>query len=200
MTKMTMAALVLASSAGMAFAGDPTKEQGGWNPAGIPVIYADGSGGFRSGGLVNFDFAAAESWDAQGDSSNEVHVINVTETTPLTDITWRGTISTIGFSWRSEAAILFNTPNPAQSFILRMGSADSSSGTSTYTGSADIVAALGFAIDGAGTWTLEFYETFDDVSDAVDANWSGIDIALIPAPGSAALLGLGALVAGRRRR
>lgn len=200
MTKMIVTTLALASSAGVALADIPSKDQGGWSPTGIPVIYADGSGGFRSGGLVNFDIASTTSWDAQGDPNNQVFTYTVTETSPLTNINWRGTIATRGASWRSEAAILFNTPNPAQSFILRMGSADASSGTSTYVGSADIVAALGFAINGAGTWTLEFYETFDDVSDAIDADWSGIDIALVPAPGTAALLGFGALAAGRRRR
>ncbi len=200
MTKTIVAALVLASSAGAALAGVPGSSPNPFARPGVPVIHADGQGGYRSGGLVNFDIAEAKSWDPEGDPSNDVRTFMVTETTPLTDITWRGTISTRGASWRSEAVIYFGAPNPAQSFYLTMGIADASSGTSTYTGSADIVAALGFAIDGAGTWTLEFFESFDDVPDAIDGDWSAIDIALIPAPSSAALLGLGALVAGRRRR
>lgn len=198
MTKLIITTLALAASAGTVLAeGTPNPYRRG----AYPVIRADGMGGFqRAGGLVNFDFATAESWDSELDSSNEVHFITVTETAPMTSITWGGTITTVGASWLSEATIYFGAPDPSQSFYLTMGIDDNFSGTGTYSGSADIVAALGFPINAAGTWEIEFFESFDDVSDSIDAHWRNVTVGMVPAPGAAALLGMGALVAGRRRR
>lgn len=195
--KTTIAALVLAAAAGSALADGPARP---FARPGVPVIHADGAGGYRAGGLVNFDMATASSWDLELDPSNDIRTFTVTETTPMTNISWAGTVATRGASWRNEAVIYFGAPDPAQSFYITMGFADGSPGTTSYSGSADIVAALGFAINPAGTWTLEFFESYDDVADAIDADWSNVNIAMVPAPGSVALLGLGALAAGRRRR
>lgn len=198
MTKFFVTALALTAAAGAAMADGPARPQ--MRP-GVPVITGDGQGGFtRAGGLVNFDFATAESWDSELDSSNEVHFITVTETTPMTQLSWAGTLTTVGASWLSEATIYFGAPDPSQSFYLTMGIEDAFSGSATYSDSVDLVAALGFPINAAGTWEIEFFESYDDVADSIDGHWRNVGIAMIPAPGSAALLGLGGLVVGRRRR
>ncbi|MCK4872088.1 MAG: hypothetical protein KAS72_05140, partial [Phycisphaerales bacterium] len=52
-----------------------------------------------------------------------------------------------------------------------------------------------------GVLYMEYFESFDDVADAIDAYWNGTlqyDITVVPAPASVLLLGLG-LVARRRR-
>ena len=55
-----------------------------------------------------------------------------------------------------------------------------------------------------GILRLEMNESFDDVADAIDANWLAgalfIGIAEIPAPGATALFGLAGLAGLRRRR
>lgn len=50
----------------------------------------------------------------------------------------------------------------------------------------------------AGAWTLTF--TNDWASGNGQLTWSNVKVTLVPAPGAAALMGLGGLVAFRRRR
>lgn len=51
--------------------------------------------------------------------------------------------------------------------------------------------------DSAGDWTVDFFaaQVFGETTE-----WNNVVITLVPAPGSAALLGMGGLVAMRRRR
>ena len=54
---------------------------------------------------------------------------------------------------------------------------------------------------GAGTWTLNISEIFDDTGiDGTFTDGSFITVNFVPAPGAAALFGLGGLAAARRRR
>lgn len=51
---------------------------------------------------------------------------------------------------------------------------------------------------------LEFFESYDDVADGIDALWQvgsilTLDMTIVPAPGALALLGLGGLAIRRRR-
>jgi uncharacterized protein (TIGR03382 family) len=55
------------------------------------------------------------------------------------------------------------------------------------------------ASGGAGTYTISVFDSFDDFGDDGIFNTEST-ITLIPAPGAAALLGLGGLAATRRRR
>lgn len=68
-----------------------------------------------------------------------------------------------------------------------------SSGTFSFAGT---VAVSG----GAGTYTVSAFDDFDDFGADNGVFNSGSTITLIPAPGAAALLGMGGLAATRRRR
>jgi MYXO-CTERM domain-containing protein len=60
--------------------------------------------------------------------------------------------------------------------------------------------AASLGMGGAGTWFFEVYETVNQAGDTPDAYWSNLSFTVVPAPGAVALLGLGGLVAARRRR
>ena len=67
-----------------------------------------------------------------------------------------------------------------------------SPGTFTFSGTAVVSG-------GAGTYTLTIFDSFDDAG--TDGSFlAGSTVTFVPAPGAAALLGLGGLAATRRRR
>lgn len=50
----------------------------------------------------------------------------------------------------------------------------------------------------SGQWTLTFENDFNFAGSQID--WANVNVTLVPAPGAAALMGVGALLAFRRRR
>ncbi|MCA9279015.1 MAG: PEP-CTERM sorting domain-containing protein [Phycisphaeraceae bacterium] len=51
-----------------------------------------------------------------------------------------------------------------------------------------------------GTWTIELIQDWNSTSVNARQDWDNMVVTLVPAPGSLALLGMGGLVAARRRR
>ncbi|MBZ0171556.1 MAG: hypothetical protein K8E66_04180 [Phycisphaerales bacterium] len=149
-------------------------------------------------------------WDANLDPSNTVLFLDLNAALGgiagndayVTGIGWDTTIATVGGSWLSESAYDF-----AGQIFLSPGAGDTFSGTAAYSsggivdlsdnGLPDILAA-------GGILSLEMFESFDDVADAIDSHQAGsltlvVDYK-VPAPAGLAVLGLGGLVAARRRR
>jgi hypothetical protein len=156
--------------------------------------------------VINVD--GVESWDSEGSPNNTVLSFDVASAIGLpagTDVIWTGaewdvTITPQGGSWYSEAVVGFDTGN----LSFAPGFGDDFSGTDplSYSGVVNFQEALGtdFLIAG-GVLTLEFYESFDDAVDTIDALWSGsLTLTVIPAPGAMALLGVAGLAGTRRRR
>ncbi len=120
----------------------------------------------------------------------------------VTGIGWDTTIMAFDPSWLSESSYDFGGQ-----IFLAPGAGDDFSGTSSYSsggivdlsdnGLPDILAA-------GGVLTIEMFEGFDDFPDAVDSHQSGTLTLVVdykvPAPAGMAVLGLGGLVATRRRR
>jgi hypothetical protein len=120
---------------------------------------------------------------------------------------WDVSITPVGFSWYSEAAVSYSGQ-----IVLTPGAGDNFGGDGipqSYSSDGLLVLAdegLPDIVLPTGILVLEFFETFDDVPDAIDATWNGtltIDATVVPlAPAFALLLGgllpLGAL--GRRKR
>ncbi|MCA9276767.1 MAG: PEP-CTERM sorting domain-containing protein [Phycisphaerales bacterium] len=141
------------------------------------------------------DVSGVESWDFQGDADNTILNVFVGAGATITNIAWNVNLTTLGISWADENTMTFNG---AQSINVAAGDAFTVS-NANYAGSA----ASGIVLDGSGMLSIEFHEVgFDDNANAVDSffNSGSLTISYVPAPSALAVLGLGGLAAGRRRR
>lgn len=173
--------------------------------------------GPTASGTFTVDLSGVASWDAQGDSDNDILLIDVNAAlggvsgaaATMTGIGWDNTIATQGASWLSEAVMYFddNIAPDLSGLFLTTGIADGFPGTASYSSGGILDLSDNSIPDIAladGILRIEFYESFDDVADAIDALYGGtLTIAAdytVPAPAGLAVLGLGGLVATRRRR
>ena len=182
--------------------------------AALTAVLATAGVAYGVGDQVTIDISGIESWDTAGDPSNTTLNFDVASAlglAPGTAVTvngvgWDVTIATVGASWQSEAAIGLGDLAGDNDVVIRPGIDSGEPGTGTFTSDG----TLKFADAGIpdlelvdGVIGLEFFETFDDVGDAVDANFlsgSTLTIQVVPAPGAFALLGLAGIAARRRRR
>ncbi len=155
---------------------------------------------------ITVDLSGINSWDLAGSSFNETLSVSLGGDYLVVGLGWNVTIQTVGESWRSEATIGFL--DSSIGLQLAPGT-DNSSGTSTYSSGgildlASLDPTFPFFVGADGNLDLEFFESFDDVTGEIDATYhqgSSLQIQyVVPAPGALAMLGLGGLVAGRRRR
>ncbi len=140
---------------------------------------------------INFGFLTGESWDGQDDASNVF--ANCVTGGSVTGFEWNNVaIDTVGASFLSEASLLFTDTAGTNGIRLRVGSADANAGSGVYSsgGILDLTdASLPDIVPGAdGKILLQIHETFDDVADTIDANFTGgtlivhgIDLASDPA-------------------
>ncbi len=167
----------------------------------------------RAGFTRDVSLVDVASWDTFGDSSNVVMLIDMAalfglssgSAIDLNGIAWDVTINTVGASWLSEARMEITDQAISAGLGLTVGIGNDFAGTGTFT-SAGVLklqdAGLPDLILADGILRLEFWETFDDVADEIDAFLNGTLTlqSSVPAPSGVALLGLGGLVAARRRR
>lgn len=167
----------------------------------------------RTGINVPINVDGIESWDPLSDPSNTVLIIDVAaglglpSGTPVTmnGIGWDVTITTNSPSWLSEARVYFDDDiNPdLTGLFLAPGVNDSFSGSASYS-SGGIIKLADAGIPDIplpdGNLRVEFYESFDDFADGVDAVWAGtITVQAVPEPGALSLLALAGLALIRRR-
>jgi len=144
--------------------------------------------------------------DALGSPLNQTMSIALGLGAEVTGIGWDVTLSTIGASWASEASIDFE----GQIFLSVGAGDDFSVSNQNYSSGgiidlSDDVSLPNITLGGDGNLDMEFFEGFVDnggTGDAVFEQGSVLYLAVkgVPTPGSLAVLGLGGLVAGRRRR
>ncbi|MGV6813980.1 MAG: PEP-CTERM sorting domain-containing protein [Phycisphaerales bacterium] len=191
----TIALTALAAAAGLATAS--------------PVLntslseYTVDTAGVATGTMV-LDVSGYQSNDAQGSALNQILSVFVGVGAEITGIAWDVNMTSIGASWGSEMVLGFEgqinlTPsgdaNPVTNVNYSSGVVDlSDNGLPNITLSAD------------GVLDIEFFETFVDNAGTGDNFFEAgstvtiVGTGFVPTPGSLAVLGLGGLVAGRRRR
>jgi len=155
--------------------------------------------GLANADTLVIDVSGAQSWGFQGDAMNEVMNVLVGAGASITNIAWDVNMTTVSPSWADENTMGFNgleVVQPAPGDTNTVSNAN-------YAGSQ----GSGLVMDGTGMLSIEFYEVgFDDIAGGVDSFYeAGSTVTLsgtgfVPTPGSLAVLGLGGLVAGRRRR
>lgn len=127
--------------------------------------------------VTNINITGKRSFDSLGDpmndtASSDLGTLLGTPGGPVrvTGIGWNATIETVGASWLSEAVIDFSG-----AVFLTMGIGDdfpSPAGGTNY--SSPIVDLVGLGLDfvvGNGVLDLEFFESFDDNLNALDATY-----------------------------
>jgi len=156
---------------------------------------------------ITVDISGINSWDAAGASVNETLSIALGGDYMVIGVGWDVTVATVGASWLSEAQMGFL--DSGIGLQLTFGAGDNTPGTGTYTSGGildlgSIDPTFPFNVGADGNLDLEFREGFDDAAGAIDSSYlAGSSVTIqyvVPAPGALAMLGLGGLVAGRRRR
>jgi hypothetical protein len=148
----------------------------------------------------------AESWDAQGSPLNTIITVNVGVGNQVTGLGWDLDIETVGASWLSEVVFSFGDSVASPGLFLTAGVGNDVPGTMNFSSGG----VLDLSDNGIpnltiadGILEIEIFESYDDVAGDIDAFINGsltIGLLEIPAPGAAALFGLGGLAAARRRR
>jgi MYXO-CTERM domain-containing protein len=146
------------------------------------------------------DVSGINSWGFQGDAQNEILNVLVGAGANITNIAWDVNLTTLDISWADENTMGF----AGNSVVVSPAAGDTFTVfNANYAGSTGADITLG----ADGILDIEFYEQgFDDVAGGIDSTYeAGSTITLsgsgfVPTPGSLAVLGLGGLVAGRRRR
>lgn len=176
--------------------------------------YADISVNRGAGNAVvtitfNSDIA---SWDLLADPSNTVFALDLggAQQATVHGIGWDTTHRTEGASWLSEMRMYLddNVAPDNVGLFLTPGVGSSTPGTASFS-SGGIVDfsdnAIADIVLPNGELRFDFHETFDDANDVIDGYWLEgsvitLTMTIVPAPSALALLGLGGVVAGRRRR
>ena len=196
--KMKAIALTtLAAAAGLATA-SPVLQTG-------LTDYTVGAAGTPTA-TITVDVSGLNFNDAQGSALNEMLAVNLAVGAEVTGIGWDINLTTVGASWASEAVLNFE----GQIFLTVAAGDDFGVTNQNYNSGgiidlSDDVSLPNITLGGDGVLNIEAFESFIDNGGAGDSFFEAgstltLQVRGIPAPGSLAVLGLGGLVAGRRRR
>jgi hypothetical protein len=154
------------------------------------------------------DISGEQSWDALNDLSNTVLVVPLGAGSSMTGIGWDVNLATVGGSWLNEARFYFDgSDQDLMGLFLTPGAGDTFPGVDSYS-SGGIIDLSDNAIPdipilGDGNLYIQLNESFDDVNNAVDANWTaGSELTIeyegvaVPTVNQWGLIGLGAMLLG----
>ena len=156
---------------------------------------------------VVVNVSGAQSINLLGETGNTVWLLDIGANAVLNSLSWDVTLNALDPSLLSEMQLSFGSSSGLDLVTVAPAELDPSSGTGSYAGGADL-ATLGLVVGSDGLLRIEFSESFKDFAPGTaDGQWvSGIlsfdvSAAAVPEPASAALvlLGLGIVLAQRRR-
>ena len=158
---------------------------------------------------MTIDISGMETWDEAGSVFNTVLTANLGANAHVVGVGWdvsqMAGLDSGAASWLSEMSIMFGSSSADVFFLAPSGTAGPGTESNSSGGILDLVGlTLDFFVDADGILEMEFFEGYVDEAGAAEGVFlSGSTIQVqyvIPAPGALAMLGLGGLVAGRRRR
>lgn len=159
---------------------------------------------------ATFDISGISTYDEQGDMDNMVMSEFLVPNAHIIGAGFDVQITTFGGSWLSEPEISLQNADQTDGIFFTPGAGFDTDGIAQDFDSGGIMdlasmpVPLDFFLNADGILRIEFYELFDDNPDAIDATFgSGSTVSvqyIVPAPTTAALLGLAGLASTRRRR
>ena len=135
----------------------------------------------RAATTITLDISGTDSWDGYLDTSNDIILQAIPTGEMMTGIGWDVTITTIasglpGGSYLSEAKIYFDgSDQDGSGLFLTPGVSMSSPGSAFFSSSGIIdlsdngIPDIPILAD--GMLHMQFYESYDDAADAIDAFW-----------------------------
>jgi hypothetical protein len=144
-------------------------------PAGVPDT------------ILTIDISGVESWDPLDDPSNTVLTECLGNGAQMTGIGWDVTLTTVGASWLSEAVTYFDGQDlDGSGLFLTVGVGNSMPGSMSFSsgGILDLTdnGIANIVIGDDTSLYMQFFESFDDVPDAVEAVYedgSAYDVAVL---------------------
>lgn len=171
----------------------------------LAVLAILAAAGAAQADTLDIDMSGWQTWGGYLDAGNSSAVINLPIGTTIDHVEFIDlNFETIGVSWLTEFTLSLNDSELAVDFWDYFPSLDENSGV--FSGSGSFTDNLDQSIGGPFTMTTDqlfvtVYESWNDAGQDAQVNSGTLRIHYtVPAPGAAALLGLGGLVAARRRR
>ncbi len=159
---------------------------------------------------LTIDVSGLESWDDIGAPSNFTDSFTLFAESQIVGIGWNVQIITSNASWLSEPTFGFENSDSSGGIYLTPGVGFDQSGNQVFSsgGIIDTIATgQDFYLLPDAVLNMEIFDSYDDDANVIDATfgaqstvWIQYTVPAIPTPGSLALLGLGGIVAQRRRR
>jgi hypothetical protein len=142
-------------------------------PSTAPIItYREGDKGIGTM-LMDIDITGIASWDLQDDPDNVTILEFLGVGGVMTGVGWDVNLSTVGASWLSEAVMYFDEESlDGTGLFLTVGVADGAPGAMNYSSPVIDLSDNGITnieTGADGNLHIQFFESFDDVSDAVDS-------------------------------
>ena len=191
---LLLVTMTVISSSAIAAKGDPVNGPL-YNNSDQPIVI-NGGGVPNSSVVLSFDLNGMESWDAEDDPDNIIE--NCLTGTAITGVGWSNVgVTSEGASWLSEPSVrMSNTDGAADPnwVSLAVGVGDDFAGSGVYDSGGIVnfadIPLNDITSNGDGLFVLHFFESFDDVADAIDANFTGgtltlegVDLVGTPGPG-----------------
>lgn len=173
-----LVALTVISSSSIAAKGDQRELISSAVHNDQPAVI-NGGGLANSSVVLSFDLGGVASWDGIDDASNVIE--NCVTGTAITGIGWTSVgITTVGASWLSEPTMLFSNSSGSgdvNGINLTLGVGDDMAGSAVYDSGGIVnfadVPLADIVSNPDGLFPIQFFEAFDDVADAVDADFTG---------------------------